>query len=390
MLLSPAKPLALRAVHALGPGLLATSIVFIYASFLQAALAVLRARDAAPGGAAATALAALAVTALFFMTLWSLGAAVATDAGAVPPAVARAFRGVARAFAARQFDAPAAAAEAAAAEEEEEEEEEAAAAAEEARALGGDDVRVSLGAPAFPPAESLPEALFERPGPHDPRWCRACRAVKPPRAHHCSICERCVLKMDHHCPWVGNCVGYGNYKAFMLLLVHGLAATLVVAAWWLPLAVGAWVPAPSVPPDFSYALILDVAYAFTLALFAGAHASLIVRGRTTLEAAVGDDAGTSPYSLGARENCLLVFGAAPRAWLLPRVTPDVARATCGGADFTRTLRAAARGDPPALRDYALALARAPRAPRAAPLRAASEGTGSSGASASAADMQRDK
>lgn len=38
--------------------------------------------------------------------------------------------------------------------------------------------------------------------------CKKCHEIKPPRAHHCSICDTCVLKMDHHCPWINNCVGY--------------------------------------------------------------------------------------------------------------------------------------------------------------------------------------
>lgn len=29
--------------------------------------------------------------------------------------------------------------------------------------------------------------------------CKKCIAPKPPRTHHCSVCRRCVLKMDHHC-----------------------------------------------------------------------------------------------------------------------------------------------------------------------------------------------
>ncbi len=32
-------------------------------------------------------------------------------------------------------------------------------------------------------------------------YCLKCEAYKPERSHHCSICQKCVLKMDHHCPW---------------------------------------------------------------------------------------------------------------------------------------------------------------------------------------------
>lgn len=41
------------------------------------------------------------------------------------------------------------------------------------------------------------------------RQCKKCNVVKPPRTHHCSVCEKCTLRMDHHCPWVG--VGLMGY-----------------------------------------------------------------------------------------------------------------------------------------------------------------------------------
>ena len=50
------------------------------------------------------------------------------------------------------------------------------------------------------------------------RWCDRCRCPKPDLTHHCSVCKRCVLRMDHHCPWIHNCVGHGNYRYFFNFL----------------------------------------------------------------------------------------------------------------------------------------------------------------------------
>ncbi|KAH6916022.1 DHHC palmitoyltransferase-domain-containing protein [Coprinopsis sp. MPI-PUGE-AT-0042] len=42
---------------------------------------------------------------------------------------------------------------------------------------------------------------------------------KPPRTHHCSVCNVCRLDFDHHCPWLGNCVTIQRRKVFVLLLL---------------------------------------------------------------------------------------------------------------------------------------------------------------------------
>lgn len=82
-------------------------------------------------------------------------------------------------------------------------------------------------------------AIFVGPGfvpkgwaPTDPnscqylQFCNQCNGYKPARSHHCRRCDRCVLKMDHHCPWINNCTGYRNQCYFTLFLLSAVLGSI--------------------------------------------------------------------------------------------------------------------------------------------------------------------
>lgn len=82
--------------------------------------------------------------------------------------------------------------------------------------------------PPLPQSDLLDRSPY--PCPAGPKICRACRTIKSPQAYHCGTCKRCLIRMDHHCPWVNNCVAIHNQKYFILFLVYTAASCFYAAA----------------------------------------------------------------------------------------------------------------------------------------------------------------
>ena len=49
--------------------------------------------------------------------------------------------------------------------------------------------------------------------------CPKCEVLRPNGAKHCSICNKCVDRYDHHCQWLNTCIGIGNHFSFYLYLI---------------------------------------------------------------------------------------------------------------------------------------------------------------------------
>ncbi|CAK94075.1 unnamed protein product (macronuclear) [Paramecium tetraurelia] len=117
------------------------------------------------------------------------------------------------------------------------------------------------------------------------KYCDKCCLPKPQRAHHCSICNKCVLKMDHHCPWVGQCVGHQNHRYFILFLTHIAIGTFYISILNLNLVMSNKFEEYRVHQTKEFSIIwpLNISLFFMLSAFAGWNWFLAMRGVTTLE-----------------------------------------------------------------------------------------------------------
>lgn len=65
---------------------------------------------------------------------------------------------------------------------------------------------------------------------HPCEMCPDCEVLRTPRSRHCAICNRCVERFDHHCPWLNNCVGVRNHSAFLVYLISLSCCLIAIIA----------------------------------------------------------------------------------------------------------------------------------------------------------------
>jgi palmitoyltransferase ZDHHC9/14/18 len=144
------------------------------------------------------------------------------------------------------------------------------------------------------------------------KWCNTCNMYRPPRAIHCGICDNCVHRFDHHCPYVGNCVGLRNYRYFLFFILGVLFCSLFAlshSVTLISLKVQRFGFTGSINRGFIFAWIVAVCSFIVVGLvgsLVGLTCFLITRGRTTNENIKTAFTVKNPYDKGMWENWLQV------------------------------------------------------------------------------------
>jgi len=147
------------------------------------------------------------------------------------------------------------------------------------------------------------------------KWCRTCHIFRPPRAAHCAECNVCVERFDHHCPWMGQCIGRRNYRYFLGFVnsccalcsyTLGLSATAIYHVYLAD--------ATHTQGDFlSHALVRTpagvalVAFCGLILICVGPlacyHCSLVCANKTTSEEIKDTYGHQNPFDLSICHNC---------------------------------------------------------------------------------------
>lgn len=195
----------------------------------------------------------------------------------------------------------------------------------------------------FQPPEYLQTRTVTVKHNGDFRFCNKCKAWKPDRCHHCSSCNQCILRMDHHCPWFATCIGFKNHRYFIQFLsytlIYGAMATILGSVVFYRFFTNEEYLDTYFSLTYLFLWILGLTIFLSISIFDGFSIYQVMKNVTTIESydmqryrsnlnknrdpyykysnRPNSDSLGNVFNLGWRENWKSVMGSNWKEWCFP-------------------------------------------------------------------------
>jgi palmitoyltransferase ZDHHC9/14/18 len=149
------------------------------------------------------------------------------------------------------------------------------------------------------------------------KYCQTCDIYRPPRAIHCGDCECCIERLDHHCPWVGTCIGKRNQKYFLSMVwsvnIQVLYSLIFLSEHIFLVNKQNYMQPSVIVSIFLFVIIILIG--ILVSLLNGYHMYLLVRNETTNENLKKSyKTYGNPFQKGLVDNFRRIFSRNKRNW----------------------------------------------------------------------------